>query len=373
MMNTKKKMLNKALSVFLAIIFMLFSFAVLGLNKSETVYAAQRGEVSYSGSGSLYGYTTNYVKYGGSFESQHRVYDGWHITAYDSYYSHGVTWYECWDTDDGDYYGWIDSSYLYFYSSSNSSSNSSSVTSYSMSPQSGYVNSSGVYGYTDNYVLYGGSQTVQHRVQNGWHITAYNYCYSHGVTWYECWDTDDGDYYGWVDSNYVSFYSSNNNSNSNNKQTVTVTVPVMVTVTVPVTVTVTVTEAATTPPATTLTTTATSTSIKDEEAIAAVTNKNDNDDSSTLDSKMFIIIAAAAIVLIAAASFIIAVVGKRSRTIHTPIDNNHNDNNYLNGVNNDSQVEELVFCQSCGTKRNNPRAVFCPKCGKPYGKNGFNQ
>ena len=373
MMNTKKKMLNKALSLFLAIIFMLSSFAVLGLNKSETVYAAQRGEVSYSGSGSLYGYTTNYVKYGGSFESQHRVYDGWHITAYDSYYSHGVTWYECWDTDDGDYYGWIDSSYLYFYSSSNSSSNSSSVTSYSMSPQSGYVNSSGVYGYTDNYVLYGGSQTVQHQVQVGWHITAYNYCYSHGVTWYECWDTDDGDYYGWVDSNYVSFYSSNNNSNSNNKQTVTVTVPVMVTVTVPVTVTVTVTEAATTPPATTLTTTATSTSIKDEEAIAAVTNKNDNDDSSTLDSKMFIIIAAAAIVLIAAASFIIAVVGKRSRAIHTPIDNNHNDNNYLNCIDNNSQVEELVFCQSCGTKRNNPRAVFCPKCGKSYGKNGFNQ
>ncbi len=27
-----------------------------------------------------------------------------------------------------------------------------------------------------------------------------------GITWYELYDTDDGDYYGWVDGNYINFY-----------------------------------------------------------------------------------------------------------------------------------------------------------------------
>ena len=31
-------------------------------------------------------------------------------------------------------------------------------------------------------------------------------CYNYGITWYELWDSDDGDYYGWVDENYIDFY-----------------------------------------------------------------------------------------------------------------------------------------------------------------------
>lgn len=75
---------------------------------------ASKGQINTHG-GSVDGYTTSYVCYGGSFEVQHHVQDTWHITAKNVYYSYGITWYECWDTDDGDYYGWIDANYIDFY------------------------------------------------------------------------------------------------------------------------------------------------------------------------------------------------------------------------------------------------------------------
>ena len=62
-------------------------------------------------------------------------------------------------------------------------------------PATGEVKGDGVFGYTTNYVCYGGAIEEQHAVQNGWHITLKNAHYSHGVQWFECWDTDDGDYY----------------------------------------------------------------------------------------------------------------------------------------------------------------------------------
>ena len=37
-------------------------------------------------------------------------------------------------------------------------------------------------------------------------MTAKYKCESYGVTWYELWDTDDGDYYGWVDEEFIDFY-----------------------------------------------------------------------------------------------------------------------------------------------------------------------
>ena len=69
----------------------------------------------------------------------------------------------------------------------------------SSNPAKGEVNGTGVYGYTTNYVCYGGTKETQHKVEDGWHITAKNMYYSYNITWYECWDTDDGDYYGWID------------------------------------------------------------------------------------------------------------------------------------------------------------------------------
>lgn len=63
-----------------------------------------------------------------------------------------------------------------------------------------------VYGYTTKYVVYGEEKTVQKEVKDSWHITAKNCCYNYGNTYYELWDSDDNDYYGWVDSKYIKFY-----------------------------------------------------------------------------------------------------------------------------------------------------------------------
>ena len=41
--------------------------------------------------------------------------DNWHVTAVSSYTKNGITWYELYDTDDGDYYGWLDEDHIDFY------------------------------------------------------------------------------------------------------------------------------------------------------------------------------------------------------------------------------------------------------------------
>ena len=76
-------------------------------------------------------------------------------------------------------------------------------------PRKGEVKGDGVYGYTTDYVCNGGPLEEQHAVQNGWHITLKNAYFSHGVRWFECWDSDDGDYYGWIDLNYITVYPAN--------------------------------------------------------------------------------------------------------------------------------------------------------------------
>lgn len=81
-------------------------------SSSDFVYYL--GQVNTHG-GSVDGLTTSYVCNGGSYEVEHHVENAWHVTAKAQYYSYGILWYECWDTDDGDYYGWIDSAYIDFY------------------------------------------------------------------------------------------------------------------------------------------------------------------------------------------------------------------------------------------------------------------
>jgi hypothetical protein len=72
----------------------------------------------------------------------------------------------------------------------------------------GEINSDGqiIEGYTTNYICNGGEKERQWICEDRWHITAKNIFYSYGITWYECWDTDDGDYYGWIDSKFLKFY-----------------------------------------------------------------------------------------------------------------------------------------------------------------------
>ncbi|MDE5556275.1 MAG: SH3 domain-containing protein [Ruminococcus sp.] len=76
----------------------------------------------------------------------------------------------------------------------------------------GQINTHGgtVAGYTKNYAVNSGTmEKVRTSLGNGWHVTIkqYYYNYNQGVTWYELHDTDDGDYYGWVDGNYIDFYN----------------------------------------------------------------------------------------------------------------------------------------------------------------------
>ena len=73
----------------------------------------------------------------------------------------------------------------------------------------GQINCHGgvVAGYTTDYVVNGvACGMVRQSLGDTWHITAKNSCYNYGTNWYELWDSDDGDYYGWVDENYIDFY-----------------------------------------------------------------------------------------------------------------------------------------------------------------------
>lgn len=72
----------------------------------------------------------------------------------------------------------------------------------------GHINTHGgtVSGYKTSYVVDGGKRaTVRKKLGNGWHINAVRYCYAKDIVWYELYDADDGDYYGWVDSDYIVF------------------------------------------------------------------------------------------------------------------------------------------------------------------------
>lgn len=82
-------------------------------------------------------------------------------------------------------------------------------TSYPVDNMKGQINCHGgtVAGFTTDYVVNGGTVgKVRNSLGDTWHVTAKNACDNYGVTWYELWDSDDGDYYGWVDSSYIDFY-----------------------------------------------------------------------------------------------------------------------------------------------------------------------
>lgn len=314
------------------------------------------GEVNGSG---VYGYTSNYVLYGGSQEVQHAVQDGWHITAYNATYSHGVMWCECWDTDDGDYYGWIDINYISFYSSSYNEPQQV-VDSYSITPRKAEVDGSGVYGYTSNYVLYGGSFESQHKVQDGWHITAYNTAYSYGVTWYECWDTDDGDYYGWIDANYIDFYDERPAKQTTTaKKTTEAARTVISERTVVVTVTVPVTQATEATSPTTETTLFAAAMVTDD-------NNDINGNSGISNQMIIIIMAIIVVVIIAIAALLIVLLTKKDKVKAVPMtDNSRGFNNGVDNIGSPS-IEGDLFCVQCGTARSNQDALFCPNCGTPY-------
>ena len=346
-----------------------------------------KGEVSGNG---VYGYTTDYVCNGGPMQEEHAVQNGWHITAKNTYYAYVILWYQCWDTDDGDYYGWIDGNYLSFYVN-NSSSGSSPVTITSISPRKGQVAGNGVYGYASSYACYSdGAQATQHKVENTWHITAKNTCYSHGVTWYECWDTDDGDYYGWIDANYLSFYDTTPAPAQTQapKQTVIVEKTVLVTEPPKETVVVEKTVLVTEPPTETMIVenTVLVTETKERtttKAAAAIKldgqSKNHSSSSSSEDSNLSLILIGAGILLLAGVSIgLIVLFVKKSKEkptgsvqmpqFHNPWEDSNSPMNPYAGQDsissNNQQMGGLV-CPNCGAVCNDPNGKFCERCGSP--------
>ena len=74
----------------------------------------------------------------------------------------------------------------------------------------GQINTHGgtVAGYTTNYIVNGGDMgKVRTSLGNTWHVTIKRMYYRYDTMWYELYDTDDGDYYGWVDGKYIDFYT----------------------------------------------------------------------------------------------------------------------------------------------------------------------
>lgn len=336
-----------------------------------------KGEVSGNG---VYGYTTDYVCNGGPMQEEHAVQNGWHITAKNTYYAYGILWYQCWDTDDGDYYGWIDGNYLSFYVN-NSSSGSSPVTITSISPRKGQVAGNGVYGYASSYACYSdGAQATQHKVENTWHITAKNTCYSHGVTWYECWDTDDGDYYGWIDANYLSFYDTTPAPAQTQapKQTVIVEKTVLVTEppkeTVIVEKTILVTESPTEP----------STETKEQTTTKAAAAINLDDQSKNNASPLenvnlqLILIGAGILILAGVSVGLIILFVKKSKEkpagsvqmsqLHNPWEESNSPMNPYagqNSVSSNKQQTGGLICPNCGAVCSDPDGKFCDQCGTP--------
>ncbi len=166
------------------------------------------GQIS-SGGATIEGYTSDYICYGGAKSRQWICEDTWHITAKRIAYAYDIIWFECWDTDDGDYYGWIDSDYLDFFSDIYDDYSEFSYPEIESVFMYGQLNTHGgtLPGYSTDYLIYDGAyDTIRDSLGHEWHIIAKNRCYTRDTYWYECWDSDDGDYYGWVDSYHIDFY-----------------------------------------------------------------------------------------------------------------------------------------------------------------------
>lgn len=72
----------------------------------------------------------------------------------------------------------------------------------------GQINCKGlsISGYTSSYICENGNlSTVRSSLGDKWHIKSERCCYNYNTLWYECYDSQDEDYYGWIDSKYLDF------------------------------------------------------------------------------------------------------------------------------------------------------------------------
>lgn len=61
-------------------------------------------------------------------------------------------------------------------------------------------------GVSTTYVTGGSLSYVRKSLGHGWHVKVVRYCYNMNICWCEIYDSQGGDYYGWVDSTFIDFY-----------------------------------------------------------------------------------------------------------------------------------------------------------------------
>ena len=139
-------------------------------------------------SGSVVGYTTDYVLKNGSKEVQWPIEGKWNVKIVAEAYNDTTSRvYECYDADDGDYYGWIQGKYLLI------------TEEKSFKGKAKGSADKPVYGYKTSYILEGGPEEKQWPVEGDWNVKGTRTAeWPDGTLWYECYDADDGDYYGWI-------------------------------------------------------------------------------------------------------------------------------------------------------------------------------
>lgn len=69
-----------------------------------------------------------------------------------------------------------------------------------------------VYGYTDSYVFANSQESVSRNwdVEETWHVTAARAVSCENGIFFDCYDTDDNDHYGWINRDDIYFYSYGN-------------------------------------------------------------------------------------------------------------------------------------------------------------------
>ena len=85
-------------------------------NAGKVIACTFYGEINAPGGGPINGYTTSYLVNGGPYSCERvDLMDKWHVTAVNFYSINNDIWYELYDTDDGDYYGWVNQKNFTFY------------------------------------------------------------------------------------------------------------------------------------------------------------------------------------------------------------------------------------------------------------------
>jgi hypothetical protein len=120
--------------------------------------------------------------------------------------SHGKWWYECWDADDGTYYGWISDKNLRHRYRQSVPFNEQYIPIELPEPKEFTImgkSFGGAYGYDDSFIKDYATETPFTTVIEDFEVTATASCYSHGEQWYKLEAAGTPDGYCWVNACYL--------------------------------------------------------------------------------------------------------------------------------------------------------------------------